>query len=362
MKLDEIGEAVVRPWVEKRTEWVEANQREYADAILEEDAELVALTRGMLDGYLQTFRDDVNDFEVLAVEPQVARWLVHPKTGKPVRDRITIGGKRTFRRWAYGGAMDLLVRLKDGTVWFMEHKTTSERDLQSYVRKLDWDPQIKGYAWAAADPVDTGCSTDVTSPLRITGVIYNVARKKVPVEPEPLKGGGLSKARGIDTTRAHYLNAILRNGLNPDAYADVLEQLQSAKFFHREHIVFTDSELDDFGQDVSHAALQVMRAEGETHHPRQTKVCIGTAVMPCPYKEICLHDGPMMRKAFSVTGIRHTELTGVLAEDYVGKMRNVSVREQEPRALDSGQVIVQEQSTRTDTALVDPFAEFPAEA
>lgn len=317
----EVSAAVVDPWLERRLEWLDGrlgmnNAAETAD----EDREHARLTRGMLDGYVAQFASDMDDFEVIAVEPQVARWMHHPVTGKLLRDRVELNGKRVFRQWAFGGAMDLLVRMKDGSVWFMEHKTTAESDLDHYVRKLDWDPQIRGYAWAAGAPI---AGSDVREPVTITGVIYNVARKKVPVEPEPLKNGGLSKAKGIDTTRAHYLNAVLRNGLNPDAYADVLEQLKSKKFFHRDSYVFTGPELEDFQRDTAHTALAIMAAERAAYHPRQTRVCIGTAVAPCPFKQVCIDDGAMMRKAYAVQGIRHAELTGDLAEPYVAQLRNV---------------------------------------
>jgi len=318
MGLADIKSAVIDPWSESRAQWHAAHPDARQEA--EEDAEGAVLIHGMLAGYLDAFASDASDFQVLHVEPQLSRWLTHPKTGKPLRDTVTINGKRKSRQWAYGGAMDLLVRIKDGSVWFMEHKTASEKDLKAYCLKLDWDPQIRGYAWAAAQP--NGFDSPIKEPIRITGVIYNVARKKVPLEPETLKNGTLSKSKGTDTTRAHFLSSVLRHGLNPDDYADVLEQLRGKTFFHREHVVFTDPELDDFGRDATASAMEIMQAEKpDAYHPRQQSVCTGIAPRPCPYKELCLTDSKSLRKTFVVRGIRHAELTGILAEDYVAKMR-----------------------------------------
>lgn len=321
MTAADIEQAVIQPWVESRNAWHELHP-ENVDA-QEEDREGAITIRGMLKNYIIEFASDAHDFRVLHVEPQVARWLYHPKTGKPLRDRILLKNKKTFRQWLYGGALDLIVQFKDGSIWFMEHKTTIEKDLGNYVRKLDWDPQIRGYAWALMDPA-LDADSPIREPIRVEGVIYNVARKKVPQEPGVLVKGGLSKSKDIDTTRDLYMAAIQRHGLNPDAYADVLEQLRGKSFFKREHVVFTDPELDDFEKEATHAALEIMAAEHADYHPRQQSVCTGIAAHPCQFKQICLTDGPMMRKSFVVRGIRHAELTGNLAEDYVAKMRQVT--------------------------------------
>lgn len=350
----DIVDSVIGPWWEARKAWHDAHPEDVDGA--EDDKATAKTTTGMLDGYIAAFGDDMKHWKVLAVEPQMARWLVHPVTGKPLRDRIILKGKRVFRRWAYGGAMDLLVQLPDGSIWFMEHKTTKESNLDKYVRKLDWDPQIRGYAWSCADPILT-VTTDVKEPLRISGVIYNVARTKVPQEPELMVKGGLSKAKDIDTTRALYMAAIKRHGLNPDAYADVLERLLGKTFFHREHYVFTDPELEDFGRDISHAALDVMASEHGNYFPRQQSVCTGIAPMPCEFKHICLSDTPMARKPFTVRGIRHVELTGDLAEDYVAQLRPVSIPDP-PRPQGESQMEAELRASlasRPKPAEPDPF-------
>jgi hypothetical protein len=334
---------VIDPWLEARYEWASGNLEHGANMVLDEDNEHAQMVAGMFDHYVQTYPNDGRDWDVIAVEPQVARWI-----DPPINDDVTINGKQVPRRWAYGGALDLLVRLGDGSHWMVEHKTTAERDLSHYMRKLDWDPQIRGYAWMLANPIAD--VSDIKDPVRISGVIYNVARKKVPDEPEPLKRGGLSKSKGIDTTRALYLGAIMRHGLNPDDYGDVLEQLQSKTFFAREHYVFTDPELDDFSVDIAHVALEMRQASVPgTYLTRQQRICTGPGAIPCPYAQICLTDGPQMRRAFGVRGIRHAELTGDLAEPYAAQERGLTL---------SGKIVdhFSLQSTSSGDNEIDQFA------
>lgn len=329
MAVSEIMENVVTPWREMRAQLNldKANNNEGAvdqDAE-DEDAEMSDLIEGMLTGYLETYAD-AEHYEVLAVEAQAARKLKFLS-----HDFVNIDDDLTLEReWLYGGAIDLIVRERaTGDLWFMEHKTTVASDLTKYLHKLHWDPQIRGYAWIAQQPV---VESDI-EPMRLKGVIYNVARKKVPREPELLKSGKALSKSACDTTREVFMSAIIKHGLNPDDYADQLEKLKGKSFFARERYVFTDPELDAFAVDVREAAFRIMRAEqGEnsTDHPRQVAVCQSPGAGVCPYSNICIEDGPMARKSFTVMNIRHAELKSDFAEEYVGKMRckdNASVQQ-----------------------------------
>lgn len=352
----EIKLVAIDPWYESRKLWAENGGTPIE---LEEDFAIQKSILGMLEGYIHKFADDAKDFKVIAVEPQVGRMIINPNTGKQLRDVVTFkDGTKRNRVWSYGGAMDLLVEMRDGSHWFMEHKTTIERDLTNYTRKLHWDPQIRGYAWAAQRPLIAIGSGVFEKPLRLTGVIYNVARKKVPEEPQPLKNGGLSKAKDIDTTRDLYLSALKRHGLNPDLYADVLEQLSTKKFFHREPYVFTDNEIEDAGLDISHVALKTVKAERALFHTRQPSICTGIASQPCPYKHICLVDTPMGRSQFAVSAIRHEELTGELSEPYVARMRDVRMKAKTPQPKTLEQQLIESlDSPRQELYTIDPFSD-----
>lgn len=137
----------------------------------------------------------------------------------------------------------------------------------------------------------------------------------------------------IDTTRDTYLKAILEHDLDPDDYTDHLEKLPGLdSCFHREQYSFTDIELDDFGVDAAWSALALIQAEKRPYHPRQTRVCQGFMGRGCPggFESICHQDGPMARKAFTTTTIRHRELEGDLAEPWTGRDRGVTMVEPNP--------------------------------
>lgn len=326
LTVPEIEQAVIEPWIEKRRAWSEQQSSEAAEEAFREDLEFAELSRGILAGYLTEWAADAEEWEYVAVEAQVARWLEHPGTGGQIEDRPVIGGARRRRRWAYGGSVDRVGRRRsDGTWWLFETKTAkiASTGFDSYLRKLHFDPQIRGYGWALQQPIVSKVHPALAHPIQIEGVIYDVVRKSVPRKPDLLKSGkGVSRA-ACDTTRALYLSTLLEHGFNPDEYADQLEALEHARFFHRETYTFTEGDFIDFGRDAAHAALDVIRAEAATYHPRQVQVCRGGAGFGCPggFESICLEDGPMARASYRVMTIRHPELTGDLAEPWMGPQR-----------------------------------------
>jgi len=327
----------VEPWLERRMEWADRafEGHDYADQrraeLIAEDREIAAQSTAMMAGYIdQWLAPDSDHLEVIAVEPQMARYLKHPVTGRPIEDRPRIGGVVRRRRWSFGGGVDVLVRDKrDGQTWAMEHKTTADRDLNQYLRKLHFDPQVRGYAWALADPIP---SVSGVEPVNVAGVIYNVLRKKAPATPHVLKNGkGLSKASSIDTTREVYLKAILDNGFDPDDYVEILDKISRNQFFAREAYTFSSAEIADFEVDATHASLLILNASKPgTYHPRQVAACMGIAAYPCRYRSICLEDGNMARANFTVKGIRHEELSGELCEPYTAQERGLELSDPDP--------------------------------
>jgi hypothetical protein len=312
MTVNDVKTSVIDVWMEKRKAFHKPSAFD-VDMVEQEDRDVAAEVLGMFKGYVVKWFRDMEDFDILHVEPTVGRWL--RDNGNPVIDYVKIKGKTRRRTWAYGGAVDLVVRQRStGLIWFMEHKTTADTDLQKYLHKLHWDPQIRGYAWALQNP----SHGEVKAPLQIAGVIYNVARKKLPRVPELLKDGKRLSKAAIDTTREVFLKAILDNGLSPDLYADKLEELKSVTFFEREFYPITAPELVDFEKDVIASARLMIAEERAAYHPRQTTVCVGFKASGCEFaSNVCLEDGPQMRKAFNVMGLRHAELEGDLAEPWV---------------------------------------------
>lgn len=180
--------------------------------------ELWSLATIVTANYVTQWWSVDKNYEVLATELQFAI---------PLTDTLT-----------YTGTIDLVVRDRDGKVWFFDHKTTS--NIESYVQRADMDRQISRYWWALQQ-----LGYDVH------GFIYNIALKEYPRPPEVLKSGGLSKNKSQKTSYAMYLQALQENDLNPNEYVDMLDHLKAQetrygnRFFRRVEVFRNQSEIDN---------------------------------------------------------------------------------------------------------------------
>jgi len=146
----------------------------------------------------------------------------------PIPDKN--GGART-PTW-HAGAYDVVWYDRERRELILEdHKTTSV-GTDSFVAKLDQDPQMTGYLWGLKWLAKTGALVSQDrllgygwklqeildfeelplfggsqGELRIGRIRYNVVRKKLPTEPHVLKKGLVSTAR-LDTTSEVYEAAL----------------------------------------------------------------------------------------------------------------------------------------------------------
>lgn len=332
LDLSDIVEAVIDPWIDKREEFLTRagaerggpEGRSWAEERFREDVEFAELSKVMLGGYFREYASDFDRWKIVAVEGEVARWITLGRKG--LRDYAFVyKGERRRRRWAYGGAIDLVVEDREfGGLWAVEHKTTSLSDLADYGRRLIMDPQTRGYAWALRKPVPEISSPSLVGLPPMRGTILNVLRKKSPAVPGLLKSGATSKDSRIDTTREVFLSTLLERGHDPDDYADLLESLRGRSFYYRERFPFTEAELEDFGVDLYAFAERMKSAETYSSHPRQVQACQGPGRYRCEFHDLCLGDNPHAREEFTVKTLRHAELSGDLAEPWMGEARNVS--------------------------------------
>jgi len=357
----EIAEMVIAPWLERRTEWAESNLTDPADSI-QEDLEIAALTLGILGGYIDEFRKDFEKYEIILIEGQIARSIPGLKSAT-LYDMPTLNGRRKRRDWVFGGALDGLLRDREtGLYWILEHKHTVETDLERYCRKLDWDPQTPGYGWALQDPHP---AADIKEPITVSGVLYNVMRKKLPQIPKTLKAGGTSKAAACDTTYDVFLQTLLARGEDPDDFRDLLEKLRFRKFFHREHHPFLPIEFDRFGEELANQAQAIKIASRDGHHHlRQFSVCTGFQGIRCEFAGICQeYDGDWLGHGYRIKNIRHEELVGDLAEStsqereiFLGSEKEQGLRKNtEERSLALTDSFMKNASTPASD-LEDPFA------
>lgn len=334
MSADHLHAAVIQPWWERRVDYLERAGRTDPEG-LQDAREMAELAHGMATGYVQRYaQEDVERWEVLHVEAQVARFLLRPD-GRPMRDVTHVDGRRTFRRWAFGGAMDLMLRLRStGHIYIMEHKSSSAHDVVEDAHSFVVHPhQVRGYAWACAQPAALEGNA-ITEPVQVRGCIYSLARKVVPRAPEAVKGDPVDVSRGrgwyevdpetgknvvkrlsiksIDTTRDAYLQEVQRRGLNPDAYADQLEKLHGKVFFHRAPADFTAEDMADIEREVTHGAQSIRDAERAAYLPR-THICRAPGAPPCAYEDVCNRDTQMVRAGYRTKTVLHAELSGVMA-------------------------------------------------
>lgn len=145
----------------------------------------------------------------------------------------------------FEGEFDRVVK-HNGLVWVVEYKTAKTFNTE----KLSKDEQTTTYIWAAEKVL--GHLGD------IGGVIYQQHRKAVPVPPEPLKRGGLTrnKTKLANVPEYMYLQAIKKNRLDPADYFDILEHLRLAwtehgdQFIRRDFVTRTPEELESFEENL----------------------------------------------------------------------------------------------------------------
>ena len=215
--------------------------------------ELRDLAHGMLVGYADLSLPH-DDFTVLGVEVPFACRVRTPSGRRSARD-------------ALAGISDLLVRREDGSLWLVRHKTAQNLG-ENLAQKLKADFALRALWWAMSEFLG--------EPL--VGVIVNVLRTKLPTIPKrnqcpsckgtgtkggaacPACGGsglgGLSKRADIDTTVEVFTGEILRFGLDPNEYRDILDNLALREadgnhpFYARVELRFDEEERAEIGREI----------------------------------------------------------------------------------------------------------------
>lgn len=124
----------------------------------------------------------------------------------------------------------------------------------------------------------------------ISGVLYNVLRKKVPTEPEVLKNGDLTRRANIDTTKEAYFDAACAN--HPDLtheevldkYRDILTMLNAKEneFFARVPVYRTPSEIKQLEEDLWRVSLEMTRGDTPLYPSPSWNTCTF-----CPFSGPC---------------------------------------------------------------------------
>jgi hypothetical protein len=236
------------------------------------DAALTAVAGRAVDEYEQARIEELlrgydarwhgQDYEVLGVEEEFGVPLINPATWQP------------SRTWRLAGKVDARVRLADGRVAVVEHKTTSENiePGSDYWLRLAMDHQLSAYL--------LGAETLGDSP---TACIYDVVLKPAlrPLRATP------PDARKYTRDGRLYANQREADE-TPDEYRLRLREALAAepeRYFQRREIPRTESQLVEFLQDAWAQARSMRDDHLASRSPRNPEACF--AYGRCPFFDVC---------------------------------------------------------------------------
>jgi hypothetical protein len=219
--------------------------------------EAVELASGMLQHYTlwqstQTGTWSDQNLDFISLETQFNVPLITPSG-------------RASTKVNLAGRFDGIVRRRDnGTLWLWETKTAQSID--RLLTSLDNEFQPGVYLMAAEQLLGE----------QISGVLYNILRKKIPTQPRLLQRGVLSQDKTIDTTLEIYAQAIRET--HPDwtkderleVYGEMLNFLaqKGNTFFLRQPFRRTPAEMDNLRRDIHLISLEMSRPDVHIYpHP-----------------------------------------------------------------------------------------------
>lgn len=242
----------------------------------------------MVTGYHTRWKDE--PFVAVAVEPEFFGPLVNPDTG------------RTSKIFQIAGKLDAIVRnTDDGSVWILEHKTSSD-DVSPgsvYHRRLRMDSQVSMYFDGAR----------ILGHDNIAGCIYDVLSKpsQRPYKATPTesrkytaKGALYATQHDVDEPAHEYLERCLEA-----VVAD------PSKYYTRLSVPRLDSELQQSRRDLWNLSQRMHFDSTKNYHARNPDACMAWNRV-CGFFDICsgvasLDDPRLFRK----TENAHEELLNV---------------------------------------------------
>lgn len=199
-----------------RKNWVEAwkDYKADYDKLFEEEQELYGDLPGdtflMVERYLDYYADDGLDY--VSVEHKY---------------------EFEYQGLMIVGKLDAVVRDKNGKIWLLERKVPKSMP--------DEDARFSDLQTVLYYHIHKLCNG-----VPPAGILWDYIRAKLPVVPEPLKSGEMSK-RNIDTDEATYRQALIDNDLDPADYAEFLASLEGREenFMRRVYLPRPSKQLVD---------------------------------------------------------------------------------------------------------------------
>lgn len=236
----------------------------------------------LLNGYFWRWEDMDKDIEIIASELSFEIPITNPASG------------RTSRTFTLAGKIDAIVRLADGRLAVLEHKTTSD-DISpdsDYWAKLRIDSQISLYYMAAK-----ALGYDVET------VLYDVTRKPSirPKNIPSLDKDGFKQIFDANGERVYKKDgtprqtASTKDGFEllsrPETPAEYGERLrldigeQYDRYYRRQEITRLNIDLEDAAYELWEIARLIADCQKNNRWPRSCAACIG--YYKCEYFDIC---------------------------------------------------------------------------
>lgn len=235
--------------------------------------ESVTLISEMLQHYVlwvqvdtSEFRDDTLEFMDLEVPFNVPMY--NPETGIP-DPRVRLEGR-------FDG---IVYHKPTHTYWIWECKTT--RSINELARSLENDEQAGAYVYAAQQLKD----------IKISGILYNIMRKKAPVHPREINTGMLSKAKGDFTAFSYIADLKRHHGSDvewkflEEHYGDVFYSMSIGDngFFSRLPIRRNQYEIKELHDNLYWTALEMIDPNTKIY-PAPTFIQCNF----CPFRAPCI--------------------------------------------------------------------------
>ncbi len=227
------------------------------------------LLKDMLWGYERRYGAEIDNKELKLILNESA---VRCATQTPA-------GKRS--PWShYQGKLDKVVEDGFGQHWILDHKTSGSA-LKHWRSRHEYSPQALTYGWLYRE------STGITP----AGIVYDLCLKAAPAKPSEYprkKDGFLSKRIPANAEAESFLKAVLATGKGMAAepwYAVTLSALKAEreKFFRREWVRWSDTDLDRMGAELHAVSSTIRRAHNTTLKIKEAAPAIDEQVMRSAY-------------------------------------------------------------------------------
>lgn len=164
-----------------------------------------------------------------------------------------------------------------GKIWGIEHKT-AKKDIPTETYRAT-DIQTTVYEWALAqmagqlgfEPKDLG------------GMMFDYIKTKPPTMPKLLVNKTMSKAK-IDCDKWTYIEALKKEGLNPDDYKDFIATLTSGNSFSRIPLAKSKAMVQTIVKDFVNTVMQMNEWQD-----KPSRNLAWTCERPkCDYRQLCM--------------------------------------------------------------------------